>query len=375
MADTERKPFKDLFDRALAEDLAGRLAKASRRFSARTMLAACQDEDLAPHEMSTRVGLIADAIKLGFGRASTRELMAALTASLPPALTSDSEITGQGYRFWPYGELIARHGLDDVDASFGAMVELTQRFTSEFAVRPFLALDVDDLLTRLEGLLEHPNVHVRRWISEGTRTRLPWGRGVPALRTRQDRRLNMLKALRHDTERYVQRSVANHLGDIYKDDLAAALATTRAWLDEGHESLTWICRHAARAPLKAGHPEVLALFGHAPSGVVADTFAVSPKRVATGDTVTLHATLRHTGQTPTTCRVDYALIRPSKTSKPSRKVFRWTDLALSPGASSSLETRYAFIPRTIRPVHPGPHTFELILDGEVAATTHLTVTS
>lgn len=374
MADTERKPFKDLFDQALAEDLADRLARASRRFSARAMLATCGDEDLELYEMSTRVGLIADAIKAGFGHASTRDVMAALTASLPPALTSDSEPTGQGYRFWPYGELIARHGLDDVDASFGAMVELTQRFTSEFAVRPFLALDVDGILERMERLVEHPNVHVRRWLSEGTRTRLPWGRGVPALRTRQDRRLRLLSALRHDSERYVQRSVANHLGDIFKDDLPAALATTRAWLAEGHESLDWICRHAARAPLKAGHPEVLALFGHVPSGVLADTFAVSPERVVTGDTVTLSATLRHAGKTPTTCRVDYALIRPSKTSKPSRKVFRWTDLALAPDASASLETRYAFVPRTIRPVHPGPHTFELILDGEVAASAHLTVT-
>lgn len=371
MADTERRAFKNYFDRALTEDLADRFAKVSRRFDPKTMLAACAELD--PLEMMGRVTLIADAIKAGFGRASTRDVMAALTASLPPALTDEEEITGKGYRFWPYGELIGRHGLDDVDASFGAMVELTQRFTSEYAVRPYFERDPDGLFDRMERLIEHPNVHVRRWLSEGTRTRLPWGRAVAALRTRQDRRLELLTALRHDPERYVQRSVANHLGDIYKDDLPTAIATTRAWLAEGHESLTWICRHAARAPLKAGHPEVLALFGHAPSGVLADTFAVSPKRVATGDTVTLSATLRHTGKTPTTCRVDYALIRPSKTSKPSRKVFRWTDLELSPGASATLETRYAFIPRTIRPVHPGPHTFELIVDGEVAGTASLVV--
>lgn len=371
MAETERKPFKDLFDRALVEDLAARLSRVSRRFSAKAMLAACAD--LTPHEMSGRVGLIADAMKSGFGPTPTRELMAALVASLPPPLTSADESTGQGHRLWPYGELIARHGLDDVDASFTAMVELTQRFTSEFAVRPFLAHDPDGLLDRMERLLEHPNVHVRRWLSEGTRTRLPWGRGVPALRTRQERRLRLLSALRHDAERYVQRSVANHLGDIYKDDLPAALSTTRAWLAEGHESLAWICRHAARAPLKAGHPEVLALFGHVPSGVLARSFTVSPSHVEVGATVTLAATLHHGGQTASTCRVDYALIRPSKTSKPSRKVFRWTDLELAPGASASLETRYAFVPRTIRPVHPGPHSFELILDGELAGTASLVV--
>ncbi|HRE88715.1 MAG TPA: hypothetical protein PK095_06190, partial [Myxococcota bacterium] len=325
-------------------------------------------------EMSGRVTLLADAIKHGFGTTSTRDLMAALVASLPPPLQTSDETTGQGHRLWPYGELIARHGLDDIDASFGAMIELTQRFTSEFAVRPFLALDVDGILGRMEALIPHPNAHVRRWLSEGTRTRLPWGRGVPALRTRQDRRLALLSRLRHDPERYVQRSVANHLGDIFKDDLGAALSTVRAWLAEDHESLTWICRHAARAPLKSGHPEVLSLFGHAPSGVVADTFSVTPKGITVGDTVTLGATLRHTGHEPTTTRVDYALLRPSKTAKPSRKVFRWADRALDPGESLTLETRYTFVPRTIRPVHPGPHTFELIIDGELAGTADLTVT-
>lgn len=367
----ERKPFKDLFGEALVEDLGLRLQKASRRFAIDRFREGTRG--LEPLEMSGRVGLIADAIKAAFGKTRTGDLMAALTASLPPALETADEVTGQGHRFWPYGELIGRHGLDDVDTSFAAMVELTQRFTSEFAVRPFLHQDVDDILSRMEALVDHPNVHVRRWLSEGTRTRLPWGRKVVSLTGRQDRRIALLSRLRHDPERYVQRSVANHLGDILKDDIATGVLVLRTWLTEDHPSLSWICKHAARAPLKDGHPEVLALFGHAPAGVEAKTFVATPNKVGIGDAVTLKTTLVHSGDQAATCRIDYALVRPSKTGKPSRKVFRWADRQLTPGESVTLETRYAFVPRTIRPVNPGPHTFELIIDGGVGATVSVTV--
>ena len=112
----------------------------------------------------------------------------ALTASLPPKAPSGEGITDHGYALWPYGEFIARYGLDDVDASFACMLELTQRFTSEFAVRPFLARDPDGMLDRLAPLCAHESARVRRWVSEETRTRLPWGKRVPALEARLDRR-------------------------------------------------------------------------------------------------------------------------------------------------------------------------------------------
>jgi hypothetical protein len=86
--------------------------------------------------MGGRVGLIADAMKAAMGRLKTHEAMALLVGSMPPlpkaeggaSAETDERPIASGYRYWPYGEFIGRYGLDDVDASFEAMVELTQRF-------------------------------------------------------------------------------------------------------------------------------------------------------------------------------------------------------------------------------------------------------
>ena len=60
-----------------------------------------------------------------------------------------------------------------VDAALDAMTSLTERFTSEFAVRPWLRRFPDTVLARMHTLTTHPSEHVRRWVSEGTRPRLP----------------------------------------------------------------------------------------------------------------------------------------------------------------------------------------------------------
>lgn len=260
---SERKAFKHWFDAVLIRQLSDRLRAAEPRFAqARFVRAAGRGLDAL--EMMGRVGQIADAMQIALPGPTAVNLQA-LTTSLPPIAPSDRGITGYGYILWPYGEFIARHCLDDVDASFAAMVALTQRFSAEFAVRPFLAEDPDGMLDRLGALVAHESEHVRRWVSEGTRTRLPWGKRVPALESRLEQRLDLLAALRRDPSRYVQRSVANHLGDILKDDRSRGLDCLDAWSREDHPATGWIVRHAARTVLKQGDPRALALFGQAPS--------------------------------------------------------------------------------------------------------------
>ncbi len=376
----QRKVFKHWFDRTLVEDMARTLVASGgkRRLDAELFIQRCEGLDAL--EMSGRIGLIADAMKAAMGRLSTRDAMAVLVGSMPP-LPRDAgkvanaeadettilpESTGSGYRYWPYGEFIARYGLDDVDASFDAMIELTQRFTSEFAVRPFLAADVDGILGRLEALVDHPNEHVRRWLSEGTRTRLPWGKKVTSLGGATERRIALLSRLRHDEARYVQRSIANHLQDILKDDLERGLEVLKSWSSEDHEGVKWLVKHAARGLLKAGHPEVMALFGFGSRDMHVVSFSVSPKRCRIGDSATLKTTLENRGKHDVDCRVDFAMTSPTKTQKDSRKVFRWGDRRLAPGEVITLETRHAFVHRTIRTVHPGRHRFEVLVNGTSA---------
>lgn len=363
---SERKAFKDYFDRALVNALADRLAAAEPRFAlSRFVRTATRGLDTL--EMMDRVGQIADAMQAALPGPAAVNLRA-LTASLPPVAPTDAGSTGYGYALWSYGEFIARYGLDDVPASFAAMVELTQRFSAEFAVRPFLAMDPDGMLDRLAALVNHESEHVRRWVSEGTRTRLPWGKRVPALEARLDRRLALLAELRRDPSRYVQRSVANHLGDILKDDRARGLDCLEAWSREDHPATRWVVRHAARTVLKQGDPRALALFGQTPSDdLVVEQLRARPARIPLGGSIRLVAAIHNRGHERRAVRLDYRLESPGAGARSRVATFRIADLELEPGARAARELAHAFVQRTIRQVRPGRHRFTLLVNGVEAA--------
>ena len=364
--DTQRTPFKEFIDARVVDFLMSRLHAADPRFDARKARAAAI-RGLDSLELKARVAQVARAIIAALPGPVEADLALLVGVMGDPAPTAEG-IISNGFRWWPFSDVIATHGLTAPDAAFDAMVELTRRFTSEFAVRPFLAADLDGALARMARLVDHPDLHVRRWVSEGTRTRLPWGARVPGLADALDRRVALLDALRHDPERYVQRSVANHLGDILKDDEDAGLDILERWSSDDHPATTWMVRHAARLTLKRGHPRALALFGFETGHndeVGVDAFHATPRRVPIGASATLGATFRHDGDESAKLRVDFALIAPGAKQGTTRKVFRWAERRLDPGETCSLTTTHAFVPRSIRPVRPGAHRFELLVNGVV----------
>jgi len=359
----ERKAFKLWFDEVLVDELGTAIAREDRGF-ALDRYRSHAVTGLDALEMMDRVGQMADALDAGFGRRGPGPLTV-LVSTLPPVLESAYGVTEAGYRFWPYGEYIARYGRDHVDASFDAMVALTKRFTSEFAVRPFLADDVDAILDRMERLVDDPCLHVRRWVSEGTRTRLPWGKRVPALERALPRRLDLLERLHRDPERYVQRSVANHLQDILKDDVDAGLPHVDAWARSADDTARWVARHAARGLLKSGDRRAMEIFGYALGATEVREFAATPTQVGVGDHVVLRAVVKNIGSAPAAVRVDYVWTRPTASGGRGKGVFRWAERELEPQASVELVKEHPMVHRSTRRLVAGDHTFALQVNGKL----------
>jgi len=69
----------------------------------------------------------------------------------------------------------------------------------------------------------------------------------------------ILEELKNDPELYVRRSVANHVGDIAKDNLELALELCEDWLKNSSTELKWVIRHALRNPVKKGNERAIAL--------------------------------------------------------------------------------------------------------------------
>lgn len=93
------------------------------------------------------------------------------------------------FLYLPHVHFVAEFGLDDFEPSMGALHTLTQRFTAEFSIRPFLERHERATLARLAQWTADPDLHVRRLVSEGTRPRLPWA--SPLRRSRRSPRRSL----------------------------------------------------------------------------------------------------------------------------------------------------------------------------------------
>lgn len=372
---SESTAFKDWFDDDAVEQLAERLASGFARFPRRRFVRrACAG--LEKLEMMERVRQIAAAMD----EVLPDDIMAAcegLSAALPPVLESDEQVTG-GYVLWPVGQFLADRCRPEwseveVDAALRCMEELTQRFSAEFAVRPYLELHADQTLAFLQDRVAHPSVHVRRWCSEGTRPRLPWGRKLKALEKDPTPSLRILEALRADPERYVQRSIANHLNDIAKVHPERIVELVSRWWQDGDEGVRWIVRHALRHLVKQGHPGALEVLGYGPPRGLEVSFDATPKRLAIGGAAQLRARIGHRTQGAQRLMVDFVVHYVKASGKTSPKVFKWTQVELPPAEEAVLEKRLAFKHVSIRRIHPGVHRIELQVNGKVVAETAVRV--
>lgn len=80
-----------------------------------------------------------------------------------------------GWPVWPLTEFVARRGLDHPERALRCLHALTQRFTAEWAVRPFIVAHSELAFATLARWTNDASPHVRRLASEGSRPRLPWG--------------------------------------------------------------------------------------------------------------------------------------------------------------------------------------------------------
>ena len=187
------------------------------------------------------------------------EAIEIILKSLTPPL-KETEGNGLAPLFYmPHGNFIAEYGLDDFDVSINAQYELTKRFTCEFSIRTFIIVDEKRTMKVLYKWMNDPDPHVRRLASEGTRPRLPWAMKIDSFVKDPTPSLQILEQLKNDPDLYVRRSVANHVGDIAKDNLDLALDLCEKWLVGASTELKWVIRHAVRNPFKKGNERAIAL--------------------------------------------------------------------------------------------------------------------
>lgn len=315
-----------------------------------------------------------DALEL---KARVLLLTEGLRAELPKKFLEDAKVLQKvlsqkklsGFELWPVSEYISQFGTDHFEKSMGLMYEMTQAFTSEFAIRPFLQKNPEAILGMLEKWIEDENVHIRRWVSEGTRPLLPWGGKIQSF-VKKPATLHLLEKLKYDEELYVRKSVANHLNDISKNHPELLVKTLKTWVKEApqeHKSkIDWIKKQALRTLIKKGHIGALSLMGVTGEAKVnLKNLKLNQKNYKVGDTLAFDFSLESTSNKSQDLIVDYLINFVKVNGTRSAKVFKLKAMTLKAGEKVVLKKNHSLKKITTMRFFKGEHEVQIQINGKV----------
>lgn len=350
--------LKHLFDEKLLKRMSGELARVYPAFDQKHFSGLMPK--LKPLEMKPRVRLLRD------------ELHRLLPAEYPQALSillkSVSGKKLSGFDLWPYTEFVQTYGLDHLELSLEALSQLTQEFTAEWAVRPFIKTHEKKTMKYLEKCARDQNEHLRRWASEGSRPRLPWGERLQDFVRDPSPTLSILEILKFDESLYVRKSVSNHLNDIAKDHPELVVKILARWQKEAGtkhaEKIDWIIHRSLRTLIKDGHGGALKLIGVSTKvQIEVIDFKVHQKAIRLGEKVDFSFTVKSTASKSQKLVIDYIVHFVKANGKTAGKVFKLKTCELSAKGTLHVQKSHPMKKITTREYYPGQHAIEVQVNG------------
>ena len=243
------KQLKLWFDKKLARALADKFLSIDHSFDKKSFVKGVALE-IDTLELKDRVEFIADEIFKQYD-GSYLEGLNQIMQILGPENEEETGMFFNYYWIMPLAKYVEKYGLNNFKESMKAIEEITKRNTSEYAIRPFIEKHTVKTMKKMKKWSKSKNKHLRRLSSEGGRPRLPWAKKLDVFIEDPSPILPILDQLKNDSSKYVQKSVANCINDILKDNPMIAKKLIEDWRSEkiGKET-KWIIKHALRNLLK-----------------------------------------------------------------------------------------------------------------------------
>ncbi len=362
------EPFKNLINPATVRSLGEHLQRVRPDFE-RQRFEALAGQGLAALELKARAMQLCAALEatlpadFAVAADALERALAPVAADGGPGEPPDHAAGLAGWSLWAVGEFAARRGQDAPERALRLLHAMTQRFSAEFAIRPFIVHHPELTFATLAHWTGDPSAHVRRLVSEGSRPRLPWGLRLQTLVADPSPTLPLLRTLQDDTSDYVRRSVANHLNDIAKDHPELVAEWVETHLPGASPLRTALLRHACRGLIKRGHARTLQAWGQGRPLRGDATLALSPRRAQVGGALTLTVTLTSRARQAQSLVIDYAWFRRLANGSLAPKVFKGWRVTLAPGEERVLTRRHSLAPVTTRRDYAGVHRIELRING------------
>ena len=355
--------IKDIYNKPFYERLAASLEKVVPIFVAKKFMKAILTDAFYNMEWKERVQHTTKVLH-NFMPSNFAE-SAKLMENIVTQLRADG-FGEQGLVFMFLPDYIATYGLEDFENSVVALEFLTQFISAEFAVRPFLLKYGDRLMGEMFRMSTHENHHVRRFASEGSRPRLPWGAAIPALKKDPGLILPILENLKNDPSEYVRRSVANNLNDITKDNPEVVIIIAKKWKGLGKETDA-IIKHACRSLLKSGHPEILSFYGLDANHLSIIDFKIETQKINIGSEVAFSFIIKNEDKIERYIRLEYTLYYLKNNGSLAGKVFKINEKSYPAGAEVKIKRKQSFKLITTRTFYKGHHKLSIMVNGKEKA--------
>jgi len=244
------KKLKLWFDDELAKLLADKIVKVDSSFKSKHYIKKVKS-GVQNLELKDRVELMADELHVGLDE-DYKQAMTTLLKILGPENPNETGMFSEFYWVMPIAKYVEKYGLDHYDLSMQAIEEITKRNTSEYTIRPYIEMYPKRTITKMKKWSKDPNSHIRRLSSEGVRPRLPWASKLDIFIKDPKPILPILNNLKDDKSKYVQKSVANCINDILKDNLDIGMQLIEKWnIKNPTKERQWIIKHALRNLIKS----------------------------------------------------------------------------------------------------------------------------
>ena len=250
------KQLKLWFDEELAKMLANKIQPLHPGFNKRQFIQKVKI-GVTPLELKDRVELICDLLQQYISK-DFESSWNILEQILGEENEKETGMFKEGYWIMPIAKFVEKYGLNDFNISMKAIEEITKRNTGEYTIRPFIEKHPKRTMKKMLQWSKNKNKHVRRLASEGCRPKLPWATKLQIFIDDPSPILPILENLKDDHSKYVQKSVANNLNDLLKDNYPIAIDILKEWVNQDPSpSRKWIIKHGLRNQLKQGNPEAL----------------------------------------------------------------------------------------------------------------------
>lgn len=356
--------FKSMFNQQAIEILGSEISKVYKAFD-KTAFVKSANTGINKLELKDRVDKIAKTLIL-FMPDDFKESARIIAKSLAP-INKDKHISSfeetktiTGFLIWPLTTYTQMAGMNNFKESMKLLCDLTQRFSSEFAIRAFIDKYQERAYKEIFKWASHSNFHIRRLATEGTRPTLPWGQKVNYIHENLELNCKLLKGMEKDVSEYVRKSVANHLNDISKLDRDLFFKHIKSFDSKCAES-NWVKRHAMRTLLKAADPMAMKEYGYSPSFKIKTKLRLLKKSIKEGESLPIDLQITNT-QKPFKALIEYKVYYMKSNGKLMPKVFRLRDTLIESGLE--LKKDISFKKVTTRKHYPGVHRIEIIINGK-----------